>query len=705
MLAAARGKPLALAQLSGSVMDGVDLNEPLALAAGLQEAFLRRVRRHPVAVRRLLLLVAVEGSGLLETIRRAAAQLEVEHGPLMAGELDDLLAYEQGRVSFRHPLIRAAVYHDAALVERQRAHGALAAVLKDEPGGLERRAWHLGKPTDGPDEAAAKELERAADQALTRAGPAAAAVALARAADLSASDEDRGRRLVAAADAAWQAGDTARVLELLDRGVRIGGLDEALGAKVAQLRALIEVLAGTPTDGLLWLRQAIPIALRDSRRRAMPLLLTFGEVAYRSNSADAATELAEWLEPLRLDGDDPSDLLGRLLRASCVAQLGGDPSVAPGDREAVEGLHDPVDLVRAGWFTWVFGQAELGRRMLRKAERQARALGAAGSLAWTLEHLVLDEVSHSRFGRADAHPEEGYRLAVETGQPNTACRHQSWLTLLAALRGRAEEANQRAREVLAVAGEHELHDASIVAYRALGLLDLLAGQYDEALGHLEAMDYGDVTTNQCLYLLDAMPDRIEAAVRAGQRDRAAEAYGRFATWAHATRSVDRRALAARCRALLASGAEAEDEYRRSLDLYTRTDQPLEHARTALLLGQHLRRARKPSDARPHLRAALETFRRIGAEAWADHAASELRAAGETDTRPDKSGLALLTPQELNVALAVSEGITDREAAARLFLSPRTIDYHLRKVFQKLGISSRSELIRLVLAENTDEHGT
>jgi DNA-binding CsgD family transcriptional regulator len=385
--------------------------------------------------------------------------------------------------------------------------------------------------------------------------------------------------------------------------------------------------------------------------------------------------------------------------------LGKAPGVRSGDLAAIEQLTDPVDLTRAAGLTWAVGAYDLGRRLRNRAVRRARAIGAAGTLAWSLEHLVFDALTRGRFGTAEAYAEEGQRLAVETGQPNTACRLLSLRAWLAALQGRADEARAWAEEVLAEATARELAECSAYAHHSLGHVALVAGAYGEAVSHFDATDPRHGPSSGPA--LHSVAELVEALVRADERDRAAEEAERFAGWARRAASPELAALSARCDALLAAGdngAETDADpgdhhFQRSLELHATTDTPMEQARTALLYGQHLRRIRRRSEAQSELRPALTTFRRIGAEAWATHAQEELRAAGGVSSSDPPAALAALTPQERRIALAVSEGATNREVAAQLFLSPRTVDYHLRKIFQRVGIRSRSELMRLVLTDS------
>ena len=675
LLRATGGNPLAIRELPASALRAAGSGEPLPLAAGLQRAFLRRAQQRNAAAQRLLLLVAASGTGRLDTVRRAEALLSRGAEPYPAGELADLIVEDGPALAFRHPLMRSAVYHGALPEQRRATHRALAIALLGEPADLDRRAWHLGQAADGPDEQVAAELERSAEQALRRAGPAAAAAALERAVELSPAPSYRGRRAVAAAAAWWQGGDAVRARALLELAERAD--PDGVPLDLAGLRALMELRAGTPAEAVALLRPIIPEALRADRHRAVELLLVLGEATFHANTADAYAEIAEALERLPLSGDEPEDVLARLFRAACRVRTGAEPGLNPGDLETVERLTDPAMLGWAGGMARGLGDHELARRLWAGAVRRARVLGAAGTLAWALEYLVADELAHGRLGTAEAYAEEGYRFAEETGQPNTACRHLGWLAVLAALRGREDDARRLADDALARGYEHRLVGASTWAYRALGLLDLAAGRPADALARLEAVDRGAGTTHPGI-ILTTVPDLVEVAVRADRPDRAAAPLARYTTWAEATGSRAALAVAARCRALLAPAEAAEVEYLLALRLHAQSDEPLEQARTQLLFGEYLRRERRRADARPHLRAALETFRRLGASVWADRAAEELRATGETARRREPSTLADLTPQELRIIRAVSEGATNREVAAALFLSPRTVDYHLRR---------------------------
>lgn len=704
ILAVANGNPLALRELPEAALRTGSLDEPLPLTARLQDAFLKRAQRHDKRAQNLLLLLATDGSGRPETIRAAAALLGVAGDSTAISQLIDLVHYDGTRIQFHHPLMRAAIYGAAPASARLEAHRALATALRGDSSEFHRYAWHLGQAAHGRDESIARELERSAEQAVRHGGQAAGAAALARAADLSESDQERGRRLVDAAAAYWHGGDVVRARDLLGQAEALVELPEVARFARAELRALLEATVGYPADALDVLRPVIPRAIQTDVRRALPLLLLYGEVGYKTNTPEAWAEIASWLEPALLDGDSPDDALLRLLRGSIRARSGKDPHLRPGDLESIAELADPVKLTRAAGMTWAVGEHVLRGRLLRKAVRQARAIGAAGTLAWSLEFLVLDELATGRFSIAEAFAEEGFRLATETGQLNTACRHRTMLAWLAVLQGQGAEAKTLAHEVLAEASRRRLPDSLAYAHLSLGHLELVAGNNKEAVRHYEAMRSPGSSEVQSGLAMHSLPELIEALARAGKREQASEYLHRFEQWTTRTSSPLLQGLTARCRALLMSGREAEDEFRQALKVFAEADAPLELARTELLFGEHLRRERRRSDAQAHLRAAVETFRRLGASSWADRARGELRAAGGSELQQSKKTMSALTPQERRIALAVSEGATNREVAAQLFLSPRTVDYHLRKIFQKTGISSRTELVRLTLTDGEPAKG-
>jgi DNA-binding CsgD family transcriptional regulator len=436
-------------------------------------------------------------------------------------------------------------------------------------------------------------------------------------------------------------------------------------------------------------------AVKTDPHLAVAMLAEAGECAFQAGDEGAALEIAALLAALPGGGDPRDALVAGLYRSVGPVPRGEAPGPTGPDLGALTELDDPDLLARAGGMLHGLGQHALARRLRVKAVARARALGAAGTLAWALRSLALDEIDYGRFAWAGAYAAEGLQLAIEAGQPNLACQHRAFLAEIAAARGPEDEARRLGNEVLAEATGRGLRGTVALARRALVQLALATGRPDEALVQLEAMWTLGAVVHRGLAQA-SVPDLVEAAVRAGRPELGAERLPGYLSWAQAAGSAEAGALAARSRALLAGPEEADALFEESLRLHAATDRPMQQARTALLYGEQLRRHRRRVDARGYLNLAADAFGRLGACRWAQRARDELRATGETVRRTDDAGPAIdrLTHQELQVARAVSQGLTNREAAAQLFISPRTVDHHLRSIYRKFGITSRAELVLL-----------
>ncbi len=695
VLDATAGNPLAILELPDEVVrDGVPPSTPLLLAERLRAVFRARVEQLTESQQRLLLLIATAGQLRLDVLARAATEFDSAAAEL--GALDEFVV-ETGAatIAFRHPLLCSAVYHGASAAGRRDAHRALAVAMSTGADDIERRAWHLGQSVDGPDEELAEQLDRAAEVAA-RTSSVTSAVLFARAGELSTDGSRRSRRCYESAAAWWYAGDLDRAGKMLDLIDREGPLDDSLRRDVTWLRASVELHTGMPADAVAMLRPLIPAVLETEPQQAIPLLMLFGEAGYHANLAAASSEVVEIAEQLPLTGSSAHDALLRLFRGAFRVRAGKAAGLSPGDVEIVAQLSDPALLCWASGILWGLGDRARGRELNRAAVRNARRIGAVGILVWALERAVSDDIAGGRFRSAEASAEEGYRLATEIGQLNASCWHRGALALLAALQGQEERARDLAYEVLAEAVPRRLVHIILTARRALGLIDLAAGRAEAALAHLQPP--GDLVHPGVVVAFT--PDLVEAAAQAGKTDLAARALEPLVRRTASAHSSELRAVAARCQALLAAPDAAADEFRRALALHESADQPMEYGRTQLLFGEFLRRRRRKAEARDPLRAAFEIFRSLGAHAWAERARAELRAAGEAvetasvSIRTDK-----LTPQEMRIVEAVAAGCTNREIAAQMFLSARTVDYHLRKIFDKLKVRSRGELIRVVLTEH------
>ncbi|MFF0311107.1 LuxR C-terminal-related transcriptional regulator [Streptosporangium sp. NPDC004379] len=736
------GNPLALRE----IVDGLTpdqlagrtaLPRPLPVGPGLERAYLDRVAALPEDTRTLLLLAAVESEIDAATLVRAAAHARIDVSAIEAAEAAGLVQLSEAGVRFRHPLMRSAVHQGAGLTRRRWAHQVLA----ETSGPPDRRSWHRAAAALEPDAGLAAELEATAVRARVRSGYAAAAVALERAAELTPAAAQRGRRLVAAAWDRWQAGHTDLAVHLLDRAGRPTGADADAGSarpsgddpglpapertgdtaperaagpgepeetgdpdEIAFLSGVIGLRVGATGTAYESLLSA---ARLPDPARALRALMGAAEAA---SYAGDLVRLATAARRAGSLGDTPGTraaLMRAYLAALAEAASGDLPRAVGPLRQVVDAaglVADPDALGWAGTAALMLGDDEAAHALSSRAVALARARGAVTAVPQALELLVYSELWTGRLGMAGANALEGLRLATDTGQLNCVCHLHALLALHAAIEGDEHACRERAQAALARAREHRIGLAAAVATWALAFSDLSAGRYGQAAQRLTRMSRADAGLGHGAITLLSAPHYVEAAVRDGDRERAARALEAFRTWAETVGSPWARALVERCRALLAPERDAGEHYLAALELHARGERDFERARTALLYGAYLRHRRHREEARDHLREAAEVFERLGAARWRQRAAAELRAAGEPVSGPGSSIGEVLTAQQLQIARFVAEGATNREIAARLFVSPRTVDYHVRNIFTKLGITSRAELIRSAASSLTAPGG-
>jgi ATP/maltotriose-dependent transcriptional regulator MalT len=369
--------------------------------------------------------------------------------------------------------------------------------------------------------------------------------------------------------------------------------------------------------------------------------------------------------------------------------------------DAAQAFDDPRRLVSAGEAAVYLGDLPAAIDFLGRAARAVRAGGAVGALPLALGLLAAYEGIDGRLASAAANASEGLDLSRDTGQENSAAYHLAILARVEALRGREQECRAHAAEAFELASAHGLHFQAATATWAIGDLELALGRPAEALSRLESLATVAPGAAHPMTALCTTADFVEAAVRADRSSVAEPGVERFAEWADATGSPWALALASRFRAQLSSGEAAKRSFEAARDLHAASGRSFEGARTELAYGEFLRREGGRREAREHLRSALDVFEQVGAAPYGERARAELRASGESARSRDPSTIDELTPQELQIARFVAEGATNRQVAAQLFLSPRTIDYHLRNIFRKLGISSRNELGRLLLERGAE----
>ena len=694
LVRATAGNPLALLELPTALTEDqragrAPLDAGLPLTERIERAFLARVAPLPEDARRLLLIAAADDSGAPGTVLRAAAALGVPPGALDTAERAGLVTTAGGTVVFRHPLVRSAVYRAAGFGERRAAHEALAAAL-DGDADADRGAWHRAVVATPPDDEAAQALVLTADRARHRGGHAAAMRALERAAELDSDPDRRTDHLLGAAAAAAFAGRAGHAGLLLDRaepGIR-GPLRRARAAKV---RGEVELAVGRPSDGYVVLLEAARETLPHDRAAGLELL---GRACAAAGAiADVAAlivafELAGSVEP---DPDSDFEVLLVRLMSGLGRLLGGDPAAGvPLIEEALAIAHrldDPATLDYAAAGAYTLGDRPRAHRLRDRAVRLARERGAIGLLPQILALRASVALWDRRLGDAVSDADEAVRLAEDVGAENQRAHSLTLLAWVAGLRGDEAECRRLAEEVLALSLDRGLAQAAGLATWALTQLDLGAGRWDEALVRLSSIE------DQPFLRVITAWDRIEAAMAAGRTDVAERTLTTFAAWAQGAAPPWAVPVLADCRALAAADGAAEPQFDAAIDALDHA-RPLDRARIQLHYGEHLRRERRRVDARVQLRAALEVFESYRAVPWIERARSELRASGETARRrDDESARADLTPQERQIAGLVAEGLPNKEIAAQLFLSPRTIDAHLRSVFAKLGVTKRTQVGR------------
>ncbi len=691
------GNPLALvelpAQLTPAQLLGTAPMPPqLHLTAGVERVFLDRCRRLPEQVQTLLLIAAADDSGQLATVRRAAGVLGVDARALHEAEQSGLLLVEGDRLLVRHPLVRSAVYQGATSVARRDAHRALAEAL--DGADPDRQAWHRAAAAEGPDDSVAAALEAAAANAERRGGHVAAAAAYERAAQLTAADQLRPARLVAAARNAWASGETTRA-RALAAAARDRADDQLLRADIDRLRGRIEVNVGSAVDAHRIFTLAAQAVIADDPERALEMAAAAALLA--AYGADSGSALDETVIPTEdAPGDAPRiRCLKRLVVAMTAASRSDWSAAAESLRDAwgtAAQVSDADVLGNLGNAALHLGDDEAHRRYFTMMLSGARERGAGMLVLYALPRLIFAQFLAGQWTAAGTSADEALTLSRSAGQRPLAATPLAWLTFLAALQG-SPQYDALLTELEDVAARHPLgiladpvHDLTRWAKGTHAAHD---GDPSAALHHLRRLRVPAIRRMAAI-------DRIDAAVRVGDPRQAAAWVQQLATFADATARPWALAAVDHGRALLADAAEKPQLFERSLAHHARGARPYDRARTHLAYGEALRRAQRRVDARIQLRLALETFEDLHAEPLIVRAAQELRASGENARRRDPSTLAKLTPMELQVAELVSRGMSNKEIAAQCWVSPRTVAFHLRNCFAKTGVTSRGELAQLQL---------
>jgi DNA-binding CsgD family transcriptional regulator/tetratricopeptide (TPR) repeat protein len=684
------GNPLALieapAQLSPDERNGRDtLPAALPVGARLEIAYAHRLEALPSATREGLLVAALSADGATEPLRAALGGLDV----LAPAEDAGMIEVDARGLSFTHPIVRTAVDRAATRGARRAAHRALAAAVSGP-----QRAWHLAAAAQAPDEALAAELETLGYDAAQRGAPATAATALTRAAELSPDRQRAIGRAVSASAMAITAGSPARAKALLD-SVLADAREPGLRADVQLLRGMAIQQSGSPMAAFALLEAEADLVVAHDRGRAAGLLTQAGVTLVAHGPMDRLAALAE--QALALAPPE-AELVPAILHASALATLGEHARA----RELLRRRHpelrrlDPTGpgheilAVAALVHLWMEDYEDAERLLVWLVET-CRERGAIVALAFP---LAVSASLHLRRGSL----REAARLsdeAVGLGEDAVGSfLHSVTLTtaaFVAANLGDAEACVRHAEEARAIALRLDLTSTLACAEQALGFLALGAGEAATAVVHLErarehTRRFGSLDPS----FLYTHADLAEAYVRAGRSADAAALTDELAAGAAATGGAWAAAATARCRLLVEGDDRLDEHIAAALAAHARLAQPFELARTQLCAGERLRRARRRADARPQLAGAYATFAALGTEQWAARAAHELRATG--GRRSERSPTdEVLTARERDVCALVAGGATNREVAATLYMSPRTVEHHLRMAYRKLGVRSRTEM--------------
>jgi DNA-binding CsgD family transcriptional regulator len=690
IIAEVGGNPLALLELprgvtAAELAGGFGVAGPLPVADRIEQSFVRRIAPLPEVTQRLLLLAAAEPVGDPALLWRAAAGLGINADAGAPAEADGLLTVAD-RVTFRHPLVRSAIYRAAPAADRRRAHRAIAEAT--DPGtDPDHRAWHRAQAASGPDEDVATELERSASRAQARGGLAAAAAFLERAAGLTPDPARRGARALAAAQAKYEAGMPDAAIEELAMA-DAGPLGELDRARLERLQAQIAFTRSRGSDA--------PQLLLQAARRLGPLDAALARETYLealwaaivvggSGGGPTTREVAE-AALAAPPGPSPPRAVDLLLDGLVARSVKGYPVAVPSLERALSALLDEEGLSDVRWL-WLGCQTAMDlwddqtcRMLGARHARGAQESGALTMLPIALNYLAGHHIFAGEFAAAAALIEEADMITAATGNVRMA----DFSLLLAGFRGQASSQFEAGVQDAAARGEGL---AMASAQFAAAVLHNGLGHYKTALvAAQQAREHDELG-----FGIWVLPELIEAAVRSGEPAVAAAGLDQLSARTSLSHSQWAHAVEVRSRALLTGGQAAEDLYQEAISQLRPTQMTVEFARAHLVYGEWLRREDRRIDAREQLHTAHQMFASMGADGFADRAASELRATGERIRKRTIDNPARLTPRETQIAELASDGLSNPDIAAQLFISPRTVEYHLGKVFTKLAISSRNQL--------------
>ena len=711
LVRATGGNPLALRDLP-TFISPADFasyalrSAPAPVGPALVAAYGQAVAVMPPDTRQAVLIAATLDGADMRVVARALQSAGLSVGALSPAEDAGLLEVASGSLTMRHPLVRAAVNQIAPPSARRAAHLAAADGLQasNRPHHREARIWHLAEAAVGVDEPTAALLEELAEAATARAGYVPACLTFQKAAELSGDVQGRVRRLLAAAAAAFTAGLPAKSVELLDRAdEEVVNLPDAVAATSEHLRGRIETWSGDPLAATRRLELAAKRTRHIDPAMSIALSADATVAAMLSGQMQRASETARLVADIAVELGSPAPPLGELLVGAVQTLRGDGDSARPlldRCRRVIDVAEPSVELLQqliylATAYSFIDGFQE-AIPLFTRAIAMARRQGAIGKLPFALTMAAVLDFRIGAWGPAYARASEALSLAEDSGRTTDRPNTLVVLAMIEAGRG-CEQARPTALAAINEASAMGARTIEAEGYSMLGLLELGTGRPAAAVAPLRRC--GQLATDLGILELGHLQwaaELVEAQVRSGTWTSDDQTLRTMKDAVHGGATALNRALLARCEGLVATDDSWEERFDAALALHAGSQgRPFELARTELCFGERLRRQRRRKDARAHLAAAWESFSRLGAPTWAQRAAHELEATGTTRPGPTTHVSDLLTPQELQVALAVAAGATNREVAGTLFLSQKTIEFHLSSIYRRLGLRSRTELTRLL----------
>jgi len=693
------GNPLALLELSADPERLLRLSPdaPVPVPRAIARAVGHETGRLDQDARTAL-LIAAASAGDLAVVLRSLGMLGIDVTAIERCAAAGLVRITGEWVLFRHPLVRSSVYSAADPEERRSIHRLLADALPDSD--VERRAWHLAEAATGPDDVAADLLEQVAQRATIRSADAVASTAYERAARLSRDDTAGIGRLLSAGEAAWLAGQGGRSRALLTEAlgratvpaqrVRAQEVLGAIAARTGSLTDAMDILSAASQEASDFDPEAAVVLLYD----AVNACLYLGDSTWATTVIDRSTALLAAAVTVR------AQILG-LMAVGTAELLAGRGGMEP-VRRAVELLttseelrDDPRRLAVLVLAPLFLRESATGRELVNRAVEESRRRSAIGTLPMLLFHVARDHAATDQWSTAITEYHESIRLARETGQTTDLAASLAGLGWLEARMGHSADCSKHLDEAVQLCDAHQIHLFRAWVYHGLGDRELGMGSTERALAHFDAM--AGFLRRAGILDVDVSPDpeRVDLLIRMGRVDEARRIALDYHDRATAKGQPWALARAGRCLAMSGPDDQMDLQFAAALDLHARTPDAFERAKTLLANGSRLRRSRRRVAARFPLREAFAIFDRLGAAPFANATGIELRATGERPHGRGASLLADLTPQELQIATMLAGGRSTREAASALFLSPKTVEYHLRHVYTKLNVHSREDLARVL----------